>query len=358
MKILLTADVHVHKHKKSEERLQHCLDALLWIFDTAIKQSIDTVIICGDLFHEKQKVDVQTYQLAFKLFQHYCEKGLKVFVLMGNHDMYHKSQWEISSIIPLGAIPGIKIINSACTLDVEGHELSFLPYTENPIEDLRNLKNNSDYKILLGHLALDGAILNSVAHTISDVPVEHDGDMVHLTADHFNKWDQVFLGHYHCEQRLNGNVEYIGSPLQLSFGEAFSKKHVIIYNLDTHEKEYILNTFSPQHLIIKQKDIKKYNLIGNFVRLMVDDLSSTDIVDTRNSLLNEQSVATIEILQSPEKANDQSQVEDARAILFKKEEMIEQYVTMISQEGKLGDLDILRLIEIGKALLEGKKVNE
>jgi len=359
MRVLISSDLHIHKHKKSEERLQHCLDVLQWIFQTALDRSVDAVIICGDLFHEKQKIDVQTYQLAFKLFQEYCGKGLKVFVLMGNHDMYHKSQWEVSSIIPLAAINGVHIISSACTLNIGGHDLSFLPYTENPIEDLRsNLKNKSDFKILFGHLAVNGAILNSVSHTISDVPVEHDGDMVAVTVDDFDKWDQVFLGHYHCEQRLNEHVEYIGSPLQLSFGEAFSKKHIIIYDLDTHEKEYVLNTFSPQHLIIKQKEIKKHKLAGNFVRLMVDDLSSTDIMDTRNELLTEEAVATIEILQLPEKANDKTQVEDARAILFKKEEMIEQYVFMAKQENKLNELDEDKLIKIGKELLEGKKVNE
>ena len=356
MKILLTADVHLHKHKKSDERLQDCLKAMNWVFETAQKRDIKNVIVCGDLFHEKQKFDVETYQLAFKLFQRYGELGLKTWVLMGNHDMYHKSQWEISSIIPLGAIPNVKIINNPCTLDIDGYPISFLPYTENPVGDIKELfnTNHATNKILCGHLAVDGAILNSIAHTISDVPIEHDGDMMKLEVDHFNKWDRVFLGHYHCEQQLNSKVEYIGSPLELSYGEAHSKKHIIVFDPESLKKEYIINDFSPKHLILNQKTIKQHELKGNFVRMMVDDLSATDIVDMRNQLLSESAIQA-EILQAPEKISEVERVEDARAILFKKEEMIDQYVTMMEKENNLGSLDKARLIEIGKNILEGKK---
>jgi DNA repair exonuclease SbcCD nuclease subunit len=359
MKLLITADVHVHKHKKSDDRLQNCLQVLTWIFEQAQARGVNAVVVAGDLFHERQKLDVETYQLAFKIFQKYCgEQGMKAYLLMGNHDMYHKSQWDISSIVPLGAIPNVTVVNEPCTLNIGKHPISFLPYTENPIGDLRELSNKSDYQILFGHLAVDGAILNSISHSIADVPVEHDGDMVKLGVDLFKGWDQVFLGHYHCEQRLNPHVEYVGSPLQLSFGEAFTQKHVVVYDLETHEKEYVVNDFSPKHLIVKEKDLDKHVLKGNFVRLMVNDLSTTDIVDVRNKLMEEQQVGTIEVEQIPERANEKERVEDARAILFKKEEMISQYVELLEKEEKLDGLDKARLIEIGTRILEGKQANE
>jgi DNA repair exonuclease SbcCD nuclease subunit len=359
MKLLITADVHVHKHKKSDERLQDCLQVLTWMFEQAKANGVHAVVVAGDLFHERQKLDVETYQLAFRIFQKYCgEQGMKAYLLMGNHDMYHKSQWDISSIVPLEALSNITVINEPCTLNIGKHPVSFLPFTENPVGDLRELSNNSDYRILFGHLAVDGAILNSIAHSVADVPVEHDGDMVKLGVDLFNNWDQVFLGHYHCEQRLADHVEYVGSPLQLSFGEAFSQKHVIVYDLETHEKQYVLNDFSPKHLIVKEKDLEKHALKGNFVRLMVNDLSATDIVDVRNRLLEEQEVSTIEVEQIPEKAFEKERVEDARAILFKKEEMVSQYVEFLEKDDKLDGLDKARLIEIGTRILEGKKANE
>ena len=144
----------------------------------------------------------------------------------------------------------------------------------------------------------------------------------------------------------------------MSFGEAFTQKHVVIYDMETHEKEYVVNDFSPKHLIVKEKDLSKHALKGNFVRLMVNDLSATDIVDVRNKLMEEQQVGTIEVEQIPEKANEKERVEDARAILFKKEEMISQYVELLEKEEKLDGLDKARLIEIGTRILEGKQANE
>jgi hypothetical protein len=120
----------------------------------------------------------------------------------------------------------------------------------------------------------------------------------------------------------------------------------------------VLNDFSPKHLILKEKDLGKYSLKGNFVRLMVNDLSATDIVDVRNKLMEEQQVGTIEVEQIPEKSAEREKVEDARAILFKKEEMISRYVEMLEMEGNLDGLDKARLIEIGTRILEGKKANE
>jgi hypothetical protein len=69
-------------------------------------------------------------------------------------------------------------------------------------------------------------------------------------------------------------------------------------------------------------------------------------------------VGTIEVEQIPERANEKERVEDARAILFKKEEMISQYVELLEKEEKLDGLDKARLIEIGTRILEGKQANE
>ena len=45
----------------------------------------------------------------------------------------------------------------------------------------------------------------------AEVSVEHDGDMKVVDANIFEAWNEVFLGHYHAQQRLSDNVEYIGS---------------------------------------------------------------------------------------------------------------------------------------------------
>lgn len=354
MKALIFADAHIHNHKKSSERLQDCLDALEWVFKTATSQKVQCILFCGDLFHDRQKIDVLTYQRTFEIFEKYLGDNppFAVYLLLGNHDLWHFTKWDVSSVNPLRTIPGVKIVDQPCTLDVNGFSVSFLPYTHDPISDIAKISNKSKFKILCGHIAVDGAFLNNVHQ--AEVTVEHDGEMTKCGVQMFDGWDQVFLGHYHAAQELREGVEYVGSPLQLSFGEAFQEKHVIIYDFNTHEKKYIQNDFSPKHLIIPEKDLKKYNLEGNFVRLEVDDLSVSNLIETRNELINEKKPATLEITQNIKKKNEKDIVEDAKAILLQEDEMIEEFVKSMEKAGNLAGLDVDKLLKIGKKICKGE----
>ena len=350
MRILIYSDIHIHKHKRDSERLLDCLKVQEWVFQTAHERNIQNIFFCGDLFHERQIIDVETYQKTFEIFEKYDK--FNVYLLLGNHDMYHKKLWNISSMMPLQVIPGVTIINNPCTLDIGDYSLSFLPYTDNPIGDLRELKNKSKFKVLFSHLALDNAILNKFANNFSVESVERDGDMVKVDTDILQGWDQVFLGHYHYAQELNEHVEYVGSPLQLSFGEAFSEKHIIEYDLESHEKNYIENTFSPKHYILKSDELDNYDLENNFVRMYTDDLTSTDIAEIRNSIIEDKHVNSIEVLSTPGKSN-KNEIMDAKTVLNRQGDMIEQYVEVEKSAGRINDnLDLQLLIDIGKKILE------
>jgi DNA repair exonuclease SbcCD nuclease subunit len=351
MKILLFSDIHIHSHKKSLERLDDCLSVLDWVFQLAVDRQIQHVVFLGDLFHERHKIDVLSYQRTFEIFDKYMSRNavplFKLYLLLGNHDLWHLQKWDVSSVFPLGSISGVHVISYPCTELIGKYPISFLPYTDNPIETLKQIKNDAEYKILMGHCAVDGGVLNSRGGHGPEVTVEHDGNMVRVDTKVFKDWNQVFLGHYHEQQKIN-NVEYIGSPLELSFGEAFSEKHVIIYDLETHEKEYVENTFSPKHLIIPQKDLDKYDLSKNFIRLMVDDISQADITEVRSKVLSENKPGSFEIRQS-DKDIDENFVNDAKAILFKEHEMLEKYIQVKESEGELG-LDKEKLLQIGRAI--------
>jgi DNA repair exonuclease SbcCD nuclease subunit len=351
MKVLVFSDIHIHPHKRSAERLDHCIETLDWVFRTAAEKNIKNIVFLGDLFHDRQKIDVLTYQKTFEVFErHLCNKDTNVYLLLGNHDLWHYQKMDVSSVNPLRTLPGIKIINSPSVQVIsEGGEefhFAFLPYTHSPIDDLKSIEKtwkktvpNDRPKVLGGHISVDGAFLNTRCRTVAEVMVEHDGDMVKVGPGIFSDWDRVFLGHYHAEQRLNDKVEYVGSPLQLSFGEAFQKKHIVILDSTTLKTEYVENTFSPKHLIINQEEIESHDLEGNFVRLEVEDISSKEMSDIRESLVPK--VSLLEIKQS-QKKEDHS-ISDAKAILHKEEDMIQRYVDQVASD----DLDKELLVRIG-----------
>jgi len=343
--ILLFSDIHIHPHKKSTDRLHHCLEALEWVFKTAKDRNIADVVFGGDLFQDRQKIDVMTYHLTFDILSRYCSDQLRLWLLLGNHDLWFHDKWDISSVRPFSAISGITVIEKPCTLKIADHYIDFLPYTHHPVEHLADLKKmrRKGYRTLVAHLAVDGAQLNTLHNTRSDVVIEHDGEMVRVDHTVFDGWDKVWLGHYHGQQKVGLNAEYIGSTLQLTFGEAFQHKHVVIYDVTDGTTEYVRNNFSPQHFIIPESDVDKYDIEKNFIRLAVSDLGSTGLIDLKKEL-KELNPGSLEIMPLP-KEDSEHLIEDAKAILYKEDEMLGEYIKQVDPK-----LDHALLLEIGKKI--------
>lgn len=321
------------------------------MFDTAIARGIKEIIFLGDLFHDRQKLDAYGYVKTYEVFEEYLydDPKFNLYLLVGNHDMYYFKRWDISSVKPLRAFSTVTVIDKPCTIGIGSHAVDFLPYTHNPSEDLAKIESPA-HELLCAHIAVDGAKLNLHYSTRSEVQIEHDGDMVIVGSDVYADWDQVFMGHYHGPQNIGINAEYVGSPLQLSFGEAFEDKHIIVYDLDTKEKEYIKNDFSPQHFIIPYEEKNNYPLKGNYVKLMTEELGATEVIDLQREL-EEDEVASFEIKPIPKK-EEEHLIEDAKAILYNKDEMLEKYVEEVEKNNGLGDLKKDKLISIGSQFCE------
>jgi DNA repair exonuclease SbcCD nuclease subunit len=188
-KLLIFSDLHCHPHKRSTERLNDCIKCLDWVFKTAVDRNIKNILFLGDLFHDRQKIDVLTYQKTFEVFERYLTSNedipFEVWLLLGNHDLWHLKKWDISSVNPLRTLPGVHVIDKTCTLLIDGVPISFLPYTDDPTGGVKYLLGDRKKywpvdaeKILCGHVAIDGAIWNVMHNTFSEVSVEHDGDMM------------------------------------------------------------------------------------------------------------------------------------------------------------------------------------
>ncbi len=356
---LLFGDLHLHNHKKSSNRLMDCIDVIDWIFNTAKTRGIKYILFGGDLLHERQKIDVLNYIKIFERFMfHMADKPFEVYLLIGNHDMYHRERWDVNSVKPLSALPGVHVIEEPKTINIGGVDVDFLPFTEDPIGDIKKLKKTKNRDLLIAHMAVDGAYLNSMYGIQSDVIVEYDSEMFKVTPTIFTGWRQVFLSHYHCGQILAEGVEYIGSPLELSFGEAFQPKHIIDLNLDTFEKEYIVNDFSPKHYIIRKEEVEKYDIREkDFVRIVVDNISAVELVEMRKDLINKYKMASLEIKMKPkdreEIDQEQQEMERAKNVLLQVDDMLEKWIEI---NGVPDGLNKDKLKEWGKKICEKENV--
>lgn len=354
-KFLLFSDIHIHPHKKSQERLQDCLNVLDWVFKKAIEYEVDSILFGGDLLHDRQKIDSLTYMEVFNILEKYQNEKFSTYLLLGNHDLWFANNWRVSSVIPFKALKNFEVIDKAECKIINGVSWHFIPYTHDPIVELEKLKSN-DVKnsFLLAHLAVDGAKLNSFG-TTSDVIVEHDGDMVIVDKNLFSKYKRAFFGHYHGPQKLSKTIEYIGSPLQLSFGEVNEDKHLIILDSDEDKVSYIKNDFSPKHFYINSEEIEDYSkkdLKNSFVCILSDD--DEDELQLKKKLsefTSKSEVATIQV-KKQSKRQDIHAVMDAKQLMVDEDKILEKYVEQVSV-----NLDKDRLLEIGNKII-GYKSNE
>lgn len=359
-KAILFSDLHLHSHKDRIDRLEDCLEVLDWVFQKAKENDCRHIFFLGDLFHERSKIDVLNYLRTFEVFmKHMIEdaKDIDLYLLVGNHDMYHKTRWDVNSIKPLSAIPRCHIIDRPTSTVIDGRRIDWLPHTEDPITELMQYPKEfegQEKSLMFAHLSVSGAKLNLIYGTKSDVIVEYDNEMIPVSADLFDSWDHTYMGHYHGAQFVNDKVEYVGSPLQLSFGEAHEDKHIILLDLDTLDTEYIENNFSPSHFMIDPKDIRdeNYDLNDGFVRIIVDDLSSDELVELKREVNEKYKVASLDFKTRDKKIEeDETKIEEARAILYSEGEMLEKYV---EDKGIPDGLDRDQLLNIGKLCLEKK----
>lgn len=341
-KVLIFSDIHIAAHKGSLDRLDDCLKVLEWVFHIAREMKIKVIIFAGDLFQNRQKIQVIAYQKTFELFEK--NSDIDTYLLLGNHDLWYDERCDISSVLPLRALNKVHIVGDPCTINILGHDIDFIPYTKNPKQHIdKYFKNKSD--VLFGHLAVNGAYLNTYYKTVSDVSVECDDDMVKVDVTIFDGWKKVFLGHYHGEQKLNKYVEYIGSPLQLNFSEVFQTKHIIALDLDTLDCDYINNAFSPKHLIIDENEIDKYDINNNFVQVVSSNLNSSKILDIKKSLEGKVGELKFKEIRLNKDANLKIDLDKSKKILSDGE-VIEKYIEAMQPK----TLDINKLMSIGRTI--------
>lgn len=351
-KILLFSDIHIHNHKKSYERLQDCIKAFEWVFNTARENGIKSIIFGGDLLHERQKIDSCVYQSIYNVLKNNSDFDL--YLLLGNHDIWFNEKTDVSGVYPFESISGIKVIGKAQTIQIEDSEWDFLPFTHDPVESLKKFElKNIDKRFLVGHISIDGAVLNSGGQ-ISDVIIEHDGEMVKVSEELFSSYKYSFFGHYHKAQKLSKNVEYIGSPLELSFGEAGEEKHLIIFDTKTCKKEYVINNFSPKHVYVYQDeidDIKKNDVNNNFVCVLSEDLScnsSKEKLDFIKENFSPQSLQFKKFSSKKTQKEDKKKIEEIKFVINDDNKMIEKYIEKYNSK----NLNFETLKEIGEKILE------
>ena len=265
--IALWGDAHVHPHASSAEKLDACIDAVKWVYEECADRDIHTVVFLGDLFHSRNQINVYAYDIVHDIVrQGTTDKDIRSIMLVGNHDMFYRDKWSVTSLGPFREIADV--IDKPITLNFDdGTQADALPYVRNPAGAIKeHFKGRKRPPILFGHCSVSGAVVNTLYGTkYVDTLVE---EIEEIDPAAFKKYGQVLLGHFHARQTL-GNISYVGSPLQLSFGEAMDDKGFTIIDTHTLKMEFVENKKSPKYLVLPyDQDLTKVDVKNAYVRFL------------------------------------------------------------------------------------------
>ena len=248
MKFAFIADIHLSKYaqdKREEtsnlpERLHSIKSALYEVADYCKRNNIHVMIIGGDILHGKSIIYAIAQDIMLQFFEDF-NNAIQFYVIDGNHDLSGKGEDVVSALRPLANIHGVEWINHTNkhrVIQPEG--IMFIPYSHDVAQDVKSAKS----RILISHFGLSEGVLNSGMSIIQDISVK----------DLIGKYELVLLGHYHKPQYINRSdiqLYYVGSLIQLSWGEKGEEKRFLVVETDTLKVDSIPITQYRKHIEIE-----------------------------------------------------------------------------------------------------------
>lgn len=285
MKAIICADLHFGY----PGRIDDCLWSAKVIREYAFCNDIDVVLVLGDLFHDRSNLGIDTnmmvYDFLYKTKYTYKQNWV---VFPGNHDLFLKNSWEITSLKHLESV--IDVIDCVKLLDIAGRRfwvVPFIHYESNYMNVISSIeKQYKDNDVLLTHIGVKGAIFNTCFAL-------KNWNIVSFVDSPF---DQVYTGHFHCRQSIDNKVWYPGSPIPFKFDEGMIEHGFFVYdfNTRTHTNVDIIKVGTELYpnskipydfLTLIDEDAEEYDVSNSKIRVILTrDYSSDELMKMRNTL--------------------------------------------------------------------------
>jgi DNA repair exonuclease SbcCD nuclease subunit len=240
VKIAIISDTHYGARKGS--KLFHDYFEKFYndvFFPTIDKEGIDTVIHMGDAFDSRKGIEFKSLKWAKRVvFNPLKERGIKMHLMVGNHDAYYKNTNEINAVdLLLKEYDNVEVYSSPTEVSVGDLPILFLPWiNEQNEKETNNIIKKTKCPVAMGHLELNGFVATP-GHIM-----EHGHD-----ARAFDKFRKVFSGHYHSRSD-NGTVYYLGNPYEMFWNDVESPRGFTIFDTESLEHQSINN---PHRLFYK-----------------------------------------------------------------------------------------------------------
>jgi DNA repair exonuclease SbcCD nuclease subunit len=224
MRLAMFTDIHWGARSNSDQHLQDCLDYIDWFCAVVKEEKATHIAFLGDWFENRNAINVRTLQYSQEGARRLNALGLPIYFLVGNHDLYHRSNRAVYSTNQFTDLENFVVISEPMQLTPELFATPFLFKDEYPtlVADINK------HKYVLGHFEFRDFVV-----TGADRMLEHGPD-----ASAFSGPKYLLSGHFHKRQ-TNKNVVYIGNTFPTSYGDADdTQRGCAILQADTEELEF------------------------------------------------------------------------------------------------------------------------
>ena len=233
------------------------------------ENNIKSVVHLGDCFDVRKAIDYYSLSWAKRVFFDVLrERGIKLHLIVGNHDIFYKTSLKINAPgLNLAEYDNIEVYDEPRTAVIGGVPIAFFPWIcEDNAEETYSERDRTRAKIAMGHLELAGFLANQnyMCETGTD-------------PGFFKQFDVVFSGHFH-KRSTRGNIVYLGNAYQMYWNDEGETRGFGIFDVNTQELELIDNPYPMYHKLYynetKPKLIKYHEYKDSYVKIIVEEKST------------------------------------------------------------------------------------
>lgn len=259
MKFLHLGDLHLGKSLGDFDLIRDQKYILDQILEIVKNQSVDAVLIAGDVYDRAVPSEAATRLLDYFLCS-LAESGVMTFMISGNHDSderlnYGSDLFEKNQIYISAKYEG-NLYKKTVTDDYGEIDIYLLPFVkasqvkhflpdagiENYDDAVREVLEQAEIdrtrrNVIVAHQFVTGKSEEPVTGGSEGVGVQSVGLVEKIGYDCFDAFDYVALGHIHSPQKIGREeVRYSGSPLKYSLSEVANDKSVPVITIKEKNK--------------------------------------------------------------------------------------------------------------------------
>ena len=221
-KVACFTDIHFGLKGNSRIHNDDCEEFVKWFVEQAKAEGCETCIFLGDWHHHRSATNVSTMNYTVSNMERLGAAFEKVYVIMGNHDLYYRDKREINSMEYIRNIPNIHIVNEWLVED----DVAIIPWV---VGDEWKKIEKMKQKYVFGHFELPYFKMNAMV----EMP-----DVGGIQTDHFAGCEKVFSGHFHKRQIMK-NVTYMGNAFPHNYADAWDDDRGMMIIEYGQEPKYI-----------------------------------------------------------------------------------------------------------------------